>query len=120
VLKFGLIPELVGRLPILVSLDSLDENTLLDILVKPKNAVTKQYQHLFQLDNVELEFEEGALKAIAKKTIERNTGARGLRSVVEGLLTQLMFDVPSDPSIKKVIITEEHVNGTGEAKLIRE
>ncbi|MBR5284502.1 MAG: ATP-dependent protease ATP-binding subunit ClpX [Clostridia bacterium] len=120
VLKFGLIPELVGRLPILVSLDNLDENALLDILVKPKNAITKQYQHLFRLDNVELEFEEAALKAIAKKTIERNTGARGLRSVVEGLLTQLMFDVPSDPSIKKAIITEEHVNGTGEPKLIRE
>ena len=120
VLKFGLIPELVGRLPILVSLDNLDENALLDILVKPRNAITKQYQHLFQLDNVELEFEEDALKAIAKKTIERNTGARGLRSVVEGLLTQLMFDVPSDPSIKKVIVTEAHVNGTGEARLIRE
>ncbi|MGM9639420.1 MAG: ATP-dependent protease ATP-binding subunit ClpX [Butyricicoccaceae bacterium] len=120
VLKFGIIPELVGRLPILVTLDSLDEQALLDILVKPKNALTKQYQHLFRLDNVDLEFEEEALKAIAAKTIERNTGARGLRSVMEGLLTQLMFDVPSDPSIRKVIITKAAVDGTGAPTLIRE
>ena len=120
VLKFGIIPELVGRLPILVTLDSLDEQALLDILVKPKNALTKQYQHLFRLDNVDLEFEEEALKAIAAKTIERNTGARGLRSVMEGLLTQLMFDVPSDLSIRKVIITKAAVDGTGAPTLIRE
>ncbi len=120
VLKFGIIPELVGRLPILVTLDSLDEQAMLDILVKPKNALTKQYQHLFRLDNVDLEFEEDALKAIAAKTIERNTGARGLRSVMEGLLTQLMFDVPSDPSIRKVIITKAAVDGTGAPTLIRE
>ena len=119
-LKFGIIPALVGRLPILVTLDSLDEQAMLDILVKPKNALTKQYQHLFRLDNVDLEFEEDALKAIAAKTIERNTGARGLRSVMEGLLTQLMFDVPSDPSIRKVIITKAAVDGTGAPTLIRE
>ncbi|MBQ1271504.1 MAG: ATP-dependent protease ATP-binding subunit ClpX [Clostridia bacterium] len=120
VLKFGIIPELVGRLPILVSLDSLDEQALLDILTKPKNAITKQYKHLFDLDGVELEFEEEALKAIAGKTIERNTGARGLRSVMEGLLNELMFEVPSDRSIKKVVITADMVNGSGEAKIIRD
>jgi len=120
VLKFGIIPELVGRLPILVSLDSLDEQALLDILTKPKNAITKQYKHLFDLDGVELEFEEEALKAIAGKTIERNTGARGLRSVMEGLLNELMFEVPSDRSIKKVVITADMVSGNGEAKIIRD
>ena len=120
VLKFGIIPELVGRLPILVTLDNLDEQALLDILVKPKNALTKQYEKLFELDGVELEFEEDALKAIAKKTIERNTGARGLRSVMEGLLTQVMFDVPSDPTIKKVIITAGCVLGGEKPELIKE
>ena len=120
VLKFGIIPELVGRLPVLVTLDNLDEQALLDILVKPKNALTKQYEKLFELDGVELEFEEDALKAIAKKTIERNTGARGLRSVMEGLLTQVMFDVPSDPTIKKVIITAGCVLGGEKPELIKE
>ncbi len=120
VLKFGIIPELVGRLPVLVTLDNLDEQALLDILVEPKNALTKQYEKLFELDGVELEFEEDALKAIAKKTIERNTGARGLRSVMEGLLTQVMFDVPSDPTIKKVIITAGCVLGGEKPELIKE
>lgn len=120
VLKFGIIPELVGRLPVLVTLDNLDEQALLDILVKPKNALTKQYEKLFELDGVELEFKEDALKAIAKKTIERNTGARGLRSVMEGLLTQVMFDVPSDPTIKKVIITAGCVLGGEKPELIKE
>ncbi|MEA4921312.1 MAG: ATP-dependent protease ATP-binding subunit ClpX [Clostridiaceae bacterium] len=120
ILKFGIIPELVGRLPVLVTLDSLDENTLLDILIKPKNSLTKQYQKLFELDGVDLEFDEGALKAIAKKTIDRNTGARGLRSIMEGLLTKLMFDIPSDSAIKKVVVTEDFVNSGESPTLVRE
>lgn len=118
ILKFGIIPELVGRLPVLVTLDSLDENTLLDILSKPKNALTKQYQYLFKLDGVDLEFEEDALKAIAQKTIERNTGARGLRSVMEGLLTQIMFDAPSDPGVKKIVITKACVEEGAKPEII--
>ncbi len=118
ILKFGIIPELVGRLPVLVTLDSLDENALLDILSKPKNALTKQYQYLFKLDGVDLEFEEDALKAIAQKTIERNTGARGLRSVMEGLLTQIMFDTPSDPGVKKIVITKACVEEGAKPEII--
>ena len=118
ILKFGIIPELVGRLPVLVTLDSLDENDLLDILSKPKNALTKQYQYLFKLDGVDLEFEEDALKAIAQKTIERNTGARGLRSVMEGLLTQIMFDAPSDPGVKKIVITKACVEEGAKPEII--
>ena len=118
ILKFGIIPELVGRLPVLVTLDSLDENALLDILSKPKNALTKQYQYLFKLDGVDLEFEEDALKAIAQKTIERNTGARGLRSVMEGLLTQIMFDAPSDPGVKKIVITKACVEEGAKPEII--
>ena len=118
ILKFGIIPELVGRLPVLVTLDSLDENALLDILSKPKNALTKQYQYLFKLDGVDLEFEEDALKAIAQKTIERNTGARGLRSVMEGLLTQIMFDAPSDPGVKKIVINKACVEEGAKPEII--
>ena len=105
-LKFGLIPEFVGRLPIVVTLDSLDENALISILSEPKNALVKQYTRLFNLDNVELEFTQEALKAIARKAIERKTGARGLRSIIEDVMTDIMFDIPSDERIKKVIITE--------------
>lgn len=120
VLKFGIIPELVGRLPVLFTLDSLDEEALLEILVKPRNALVKQYQKMLSLDNVELEFETAALKAIARITIERNTGARGLRSVMEGLLTDVMYEAPSDPSITKVVITEGCVTGKGKARIIRD
>jgi len=109
ILKFGIIPELVGRLPILVTLDPLDKDALLSILTKPKNALTKQYQKLFEMDHVNLEFEEAALEAVAEKTIERNTGARGLRSVLESVMTNIMFETPSDHSITDVIITEECV-----------
>ena len=105
-LKFGLIPEFVGRLPIVVTLDSLDNDALVNILSKPKNALVKQYKKLFELDNVELDFSEKALKAIADKAIERKTGARGLRSIIEDVMTEIMFDIPSDERISKVVITE--------------
>lgn len=107
--KFGLIPELVGRLPIISSLSGLDEEALVRILTEPKNCLINQYKKLFQLDKVELCFEPEALKAVAKKTIERKTGARGLRSIMEETLTPLMYDVPSDYTIEKVTITEDSV-----------
>jgi len=119
ILKFGLIPELVGRLPVLVTLDSLSEDALVAILSEPKNALTKQYKLLFELDGVELEFEEEALRAVADKTIERDTGARGLRSVIEGIMTDIMFQTPSDPTIKKVIITKDCVENKDEPVVIR-
>lgn len=108
-LKFGLIPEFVGRLPIVVTLDLLDESALISILSEPKNALVKQYTKLFNLDNVELEFTQEALKAIAQKAIERKTGARGLRSIIEDVMTDIMFDIPSNERINKVIITESTI-----------
>lgn len=107
--KYGLIPELVGRLPVVTSLEAMTEQTLVQIMQEPKNSIIKQYQELFRMDGVELEFEPAALQAIAKKTIERKTGARGLRSEVETVLQQLMFDIPSNKSIRRVVITEETV-----------
>lgn len=103
--KYGLIPELVGRMPVITTLRALDAEALVRILTEPKNAVMKQYVQLFGLDGVQLEFTDDALRAVAEETLKRQTGARGLRSVMEGLLTQLMFDVPSDPTIQKVVIT---------------
>ena len=97
--KFGIIPELVGRLPVLTSLDELDKTALVRILTEPKNAITKQYKALFELDGVELDFDMGALEAIADKTLEKGTGARGLRSIIEAVLQPVMYDVPSDPTI---------------------
>ena len=108
-LKFGLIPEFVGRLPIVVTLDSLDENALISILSEPKNALVKQYTKLFNLDNVELEFSKEALQAIARKAIERKTGARGLRSIIEEIMRDIMYDIPSNPKIEKCTITKETV-----------
>ncbi len=108
--KFGLIPELVGRMPVITSLTSLNEDSLVRILTEPKNCLVSQYKKLFQLDKVELEFQPEALRAIAKKTIERKTGARGLRSIMEEMLTKLMYDVPSDYTVEKVIITPATVN----------
>lgn len=107
--KFGMIPELVGRLPVIAALNGLDEDALVRILTEPKNSLINQYKRLFQLDKVELEFQPEALRAIAKKTIERQTGARGLRSVVEDFLTKLMYDVPSDYTVEKVTITPSAV-----------
>lgn len=107
--KYGLIPELIGRLPVVVTLSSLDESALISILNKPKNALTKQYKHLFEMDNVILEFEEAALYAIAKLAIERETGARGLRAIVENFMTNIMYEIPSNKTIEKCIITEQTV-----------
>lgn len=117
-IKFGIIPELVGRLPIVVSLESLSEEALTKILTEPKNALVKQYKNLFKLDNVELEFEKDALRKIAQVAISRDTGARGLRSIIEDILTEIMFHTPSDSTISKVIITEETVD-TKEPVIIR-
>ncbi|EQG00083.1 ATP-dependent Clp protease ATP-binding subunit ClpX [Clostridioides difficile] len=109
-LKYGIIPEFIGRIPVLATLELLDEDALMQILQEPKNALVKQYKKLLELDDVELEFEEGALRAIAKKAIERNTGARGLRRIVESVMMETMFEVPSRDNIKKVIVTEKSVN----------
>ena len=117
ILKFGLIPELVGRLPVIAALNGLRREDLVRILQEPKNALVKQYKKLMEYDDVELEFTQEALEAIADKAIERNIGARGLRAVMEGLLTQVMFDVPSDPTISKVTITRECVEGKGQPEL---
>ena len=108
-LKFGLIPEFIGRLPVIVSLESLDEAALMRIMQEPKNALIKQYEKLFALDHVELEIEEAAIAAIAKKAIERKTGARGLRSIFEKAMMDIMFDIPSRDDVKKCIITKETI-----------
>ncbi|WP_391557293.1 ATP-dependent protease ATP-binding subunit ClpX [Robertmurraya sp.] len=117
-LRFGLIPEFIGRLPVIASLSPLDEDALIEILTKPKNALVKQYQKMLELDDVELDFEEDALKEIAKKAIERKTGARGLRSIIEGIMLDVMFDLPSREDITKCIITKETVVDNGVPKLI--
>lgn len=107
--KYGLIPELIGRIPVLTVLDELDKEALVKIMTEPKNSIVKQYTKLFEMDNVELEFEPGALEAMADITLERKTGARGLRSVFESVLGDLMFSVPSDCSIEKIVVTEDSV-----------
>lgn len=108
--KYGLIPELIGRLPVITSLEGLDKEALVKILKEPKNSMTKQYKKLFKLDDVELEFEDKALEAIAQKALDRETGARGLRAIMESFLTKLMYEVPGDHTVEKVIITEDTVN----------
>ena len=107
--KYGLIPELVGRIPVIASLDALDEEALVRILREPKNALIKQYKKLFEMDNIQIDFEEDALRAIAKKAIERKTGARGLRSIVEAVLLDTMYDLPSIENLQKVIVDEETI-----------
>jgi ATP-dependent Clp protease ATP-binding subunit ClpX len=119
-LKFGLIPEFIGRLPVIASLEQLDEDALVEILTKPKNALVKQYQKMLELDGVELEFEEEALREIAKKAIERKTGARGLRSIIESVMLDVMFELPSRDDIKKCIITKETITDQHSPKLILE
>jgi ATP-dependent Clp protease ATP-binding subunit ClpX len=116
--KYGLIPEFIGRVPVAVTLDLLDEDALVRILTEPKSAICKQYKKLFELDGVELEFEEEALKAIAKETMKRKTGARGLRAIIEKAVTDLMYEVPSNEEIAKCVITKEVVEGTGEPEII--
>ena len=116
--KYGLIPELVGRLPVIAVLEELDEKMLKQILTEPKNAFIKQYQALFKLDGVDLEFTDDAYAEIAKMAIERKTGARGLRAILEGCLSGLMYSVPSQTDVKKVVINGEAVRGTAKAKLV--
>ena len=103
-IKFGLIPEFIGRLPVITTLDSLDKDALMEILLKPKNALTKQFKKLFLMENVDLEFRDDALNAIAEKALERKSGARGLRSIIEVALKQIMFDIPSVSNLEKVVI----------------
>ncbi len=116
--KYGLIPEFIGRVPVTVTLDLLDEDALMRILTEPKSAICKQYKKLFELDGVELEFEEEALRAIARETMERKTGARGLRSIIERSVTDLMYEVPSNEEISKCVVTKETVEGTGEPEIV--
>lgn len=116
--KFGIIPELVGRIPVITSLSGMDKSTLIRIMTEPKNSIVKQYQAIFALDGVTLEFKPEALERIAELTIERKTGARGLRSILEGVLQKPMYEVPSDPTVKSVIITKETIDG-GKAKIVK-
>ena len=117
VVKYGIIPELVGRLPVIVTLDNLDEEALVRIISEPKNALAKQYVKLFEMDGIELVFEDGAFREIAHQAIEREIGARGLRSILEGIMMKPMFELPSRTDVKKAIITAEFVRGEGELKL---
>jgi ATP-dependent Clp protease ATP-binding subunit ClpX len=110
-LKYGLIPEFVGRMPVLATLDDLDEEALVEILTKPKNALVKQYQRLFEMENTQLSFAEDALSAIAQKGIARKTGARGLRSIMEGILLETMFDLPSLEGVSEVVVNREVAEG---------
>jgi ATP-dependent Clp protease ATP-binding subunit ClpX len=118
-IKFGLIPEFVGRLPVVVSLDALDEEALIRILVEPKNALTKQFKKIFELDSVELEFNEDALRALAKKAIALKTGARGLRAIMEEVMMDIMYEIPSQEKIKRCIITEKVILGKEQPRMIK-
>ena len=118
-LKFGLIPEFIGRLPIITALEKLTEDDLVRILTEPKNALVKQYAKLLSFDDCELVFEDDALREVARLAIERNTGARGLRSIIEATMRDVMFDVPSDKNIAKVVITKETVDGTGKPEIVK-
>lgn len=118
--KYGLIPEFIGRLPVVATLDELDEAALIQILVEPKNALVKQYQALFEMEDVELEFRDSALTAVANKAMERKTGARGLRSIMEGILLDSMYRIPSEDHVSKVVIDETVINGDSEPLFIYE
>src|SRR5476651_1552819 len=118
--KFGLIPEFVGRLPVLATLDELDEAALMQILTEPKNALTKQYAKLFEMEGVDLEFRADALKSVAKRALERKTGARGLRSILEGVLLDTMYEIPSQSEVSKVVIDESVIEGKSKPLLIYE
>ena len=118
--KYGLIPELVGRLPVITSLKALDKTALVRIVTEPKNALVKQYKYMFSMDGVELEFSDDALEAIAEKTLETDTGARGLRSELEKVLMKYMYDIPSDPTVSKITVTRGVVEGTEEPILMHE
>ena len=117
-LKFGLIPEFIGRLPVLVTLKQLSKEALIDILSKPKNALVKQYKKLFEYDDVIMEFEDGAIEAIAEKAIKRDIGARGLRAIIEEIMLDVMYEIPSMTNVEKCIITRACVDGDASPELI--
>jgi ATP-dependent Clp protease ATP-binding subunit ClpX len=119
-IKYGLIPEFVGRLPVIATLDELDEAALIQILTQPKNALIKQYKHLFEMEGAELEFRDDSLSAIARKSMERKTGARGLRTIVENVLLDTMYELPSNDKISKVVIDESVILGNSEPILVYE
>jgi ATP-dependent Clp protease ATP-binding subunit ClpX len=119
-LKFGFIPELIGRLPVFATLHELDEETLVKVLVEPKNSLVRQYKKLFELEGVELEFTPEALKAIARETSRRKTGARGLRSVLEGIMVDIMYEIPSHEGVKKCVINEHTVEDKSKYLLVKE
>ncbi len=119
IVKYGIIPELIGRLPVITALSGLDTDALVQILTVPKNSIVQQYKKLFELDGVQLEFEEEALKEIAHKAQKQKTGARGLRGIIEEILTPLMFETPSDDSITKIVITKDVVSGNAEPVIAR-
>ncbi len=116
--KFGLIPEFIGRLPVNALLQELDEEALIQILTEPKNAITKQYQKLFEYDDIELEFEEEALKEVAKTAIKKKTGARGLRSILEQTMLDVMYDIPSNDKVVKCVVTKDSIMGLERPQLI--
>ena len=118
--QYGLIPEFIGRLPVIATLDELDEDALIEILTKPKNAITKQYRKLFEMEGAELEFREDALRAVARKAMERKTGARGLRTIMEGILLETMYELPSMDKVSKVVLDEGVINGDAQPYLIYE
>jgi len=119
-IKFGLIPEFVGRLPVVATLNELDEDALIQILTEPKNALTKQYLKMFEMEGAELEFREDALRAVARKAMERKTGARGLRSILEHVLLDTMYDLPSLDNVEKVVIDESMIDGDSKPLFIYE
>ena len=118
-MKYGLIPEFIGRVPVVVSLEELDKDALVRILTEPKNAIVRQYKRLFELDGVDLQFTEDAIDEIAEKTIARKTGARGLRSVLESSMRDIMFEIPSDETITSCLITKEVIDGQEEPVITR-
>jgi ATP-dependent Clp protease ATP-binding subunit ClpX len=117
-MKFGLIPEFIGRLPVIATLEDLDEDALIKILTLPKNAITKQYKKLFEMEHAELTFTDDALSAVAKLAIERKTGARGLRSILEGILLDTMYDLPAMEGVEEVIVNAKVVQGKAEPEII--
>ena len=117
--KFGLIPEFIGRVPVTVSLENLNEDSLVRILTEPKNALTKQYKKLFELDDVKLDFTEEAVRTVAKKAVERHTGARGLRSILEDVMNDVMYEIPSEDNITECLITKESVDKSEAPELTR-
>ena len=112
-----MIPEFLGRLPVVFTLDGLTEDMLVEVLKEPKNAILKQYERLLEIDEVKLEFTDGAMKAIARKALEKNTGARALRSILEASMLDIMYEIPKDDNIGKVIITEDYIEGHGAPKI---